>query len=137
MCIRDSDHLDQCPDTPQGATVNSVGCWAFEGTVLFGFDRYDVRSEAYPLLDEAVSILKQNPEMKVEIQGHTDSMGSAAYNQGLSEKRAKAIMDYLASHGIASYRLSAKGYGETQPIASNETEEGRAQNRRVQLRRIR
>ena len=75
--------------------------------------------------------------MEVEIQGHTDSIGDAAYNQGLSEKRAKAIMDYLASHGIASYRLSAKGYGETLPIASNDTEEGRAKNRRVQLRRIR
>jgi len=131
------DHLDQCPDTPEGATVNSVGCWAFEGTVLFGFDRSDIRSEAYPLLDEVVSILERNPGMEVEIQGHTDSIGDAAYNQGLSEKRAKAIMDYLASHGIASYRLSAKGYGETLPIASNETEEGRAQNRRVQLRRIR
>jgi OOP family OmpA-OmpF porin len=132
-----ADHLDQCPDTPEGATVNSVGCWAFEGTVLFGFDRYDIRAEAYPLLDEVVSILERNPGMEVEIQGHTDSIGDAAYNQGLSEKRAKAIMDYLASHGIASYRLTAKGYGETQPIASNETEEDRAKNRRVQLRRIR
>jgi OOP family OmpA-OmpF porin len=131
------DHLDQCPDTPEGATVNSVGCWAFEGTVLFGFDRYDIRPEAYPLLDDVVSILERNPDMEVEVQGHTDSIGDAAYNQGLSEKRAKAIMDYLASHGIASYRLSAKGYGETLPIASNETEEGRAKNRRVQLRRIR
>jgi len=131
------DHLDQCPDTPEGATVNSVGCWAFEGTVLFGFDRYDIRPEAYPVLDDVVLILERNPAMEVEIQGHTDSIGDAAYNQGLSEKRAKAIMDYLASHGIASYRLSAKGYGETLPIASNETEEGRAQNRRVQLRRIR
>ena len=131
------DHLDRCPDTPKGATVNDVGCWAFEGTVLFGFDKYDIRSEAYPLLDEVVSILRQNPGVEVEIQGHTDGIGNAAYNQRLSENRAKAVMDYLVSHGIASYRLSAKGYGLTQPIESNDTEEGRAKNRRVELRRVR
>jgi OOP family OmpA-OmpF porin len=128
------DDQDECPDTPKGATVNSAGCWAFEGVVLFDFDKYDLRPEAYPLLDEAVSVLGQNPDMEVEIQGHTDSIGTAAYNQGLSERRAEAVLDYLVSHGITSYRLAAKGYGLTQPVASNDTEEGRAKNRRVRLR---
>jgi OOP family OmpA-OmpF porin len=130
-----ADYLDQCPGTPKGATVNSVGCWAFEGVVLFDFAKYEIKPEAYSLLDEAVSVLKKNPEIVVEIQGHTDNIGSGAYNQKLSENRAKAIVDYLVDHGIASYRLTAKGYGFTQPVASNDTEEGRARNRRVELRR--
>jgi OOP family OmpA-OmpF porin len=128
-----ADYLDQCPDTPKGAAVNNVGCWAFEGVVLFDFDRYEIRPEAEPLLEEVVSILKQNSEIKVEIQGHTCNIGSAAYNQKLSENRAQAVMDYLVRHGIPSYRLTAKGYGLTEPVASNETEEGRAKNRRVEL----
>ena len=132
-----ADYLDKCPNTPKGATVNDVGCWAFEGVVLFDFDKSDIRPEAYTLLDKVVSMLKQDPDMEVEIQGHTDSIGTAAYNQGLSERRAKAVVDYLVSHGIASYRLAAKGYGLTQPLASNETKEGRAKNRRVQLKPVR
>lgn len=128
------DDLDQCPDTPRGATVNSVGCWAYEMVLLFEFDKYDLRPQAYPLLNEALSILKENPEIELEIQGHTDNIGSAEYNQQLSEKRAKAVVDYFVSHGTASYRLMSKGYGLTQPIASNDTEEGRAKNRRVELR---
>jgi OOP family OmpA-OmpF porin len=84
-----------------------------------------------------VSVLKQNPEIKVEIQGHTDHIGTAVYNQGLSENRAKAVRDYLVRQGIASYRLTAEGYGLTQPVASNDTEEGRAKNRRVELKPVR
>ena len=129
------DDLDQCPETPEGATVNSVGCWAFEGVVLFDFGRYDIKPEAYPFLNEVVTILKMNPETKVEIEGHTDNVGTAEYNQRLSEERAKVIMDYLVENGIDAERLSQKGYGVTQPVASNETEEGRAKNRRVELRR--
>jgi len=130
-----ADHLDQCPDTPRGATVNSVGCWAFEGVVLFDFDRYDIKPETYPLLNEVVTILKKNPRTKIEIEGHTDNVGSAEYNQRLSEKRAKAVMDYLVKNGIDPERLSDRGYGLTRPVASNDTEEGRAKNRRVELRR--
>jgi OOP family OmpA-OmpF porin len=127
--------LDECPDTPKGATVNSVGCWAFEGVVLFDFDRYDIKPEAYPLLNEVVAILRKNTRTEVEIQGHTDQVGIAEYNQSLSEKRAKAVMDYLLEKGIEPERLSHKGYGFTRPVASNDTEEGRARNRRVELRR--
>jgi len=85
------------------------------------------------MLDEAVSILKRNPEMKVEIDGHTDNMGPAAYNMNLSERRAKAIMKYFVDKGVEAERLTTKGFGFTKPAASNKTKEGRAKNRRVQL----
>jgi outer membrane protein OmpA-like peptidoglycan-associated protein len=69
----------------------------------------------------------------VEVGGHTDSVGSEAYNQGLSERRADAVRDYLMSKGVKASRLTARGYGESRPVASNDTEEGRAENRRVEL----
>jgi OOP family OmpA-OmpF porin len=129
------DDQDECPDTPKGATVNSKGCWSLEGIVLFDFDKYDIKPEAYPLLNEVVAIVKKNPQMRIEIQGHTDNVGSAEYNLGLSERRAKAVADYMVENGIASERLSHEGYGLTNPIASNDTKEGRAQNRRAELKR--
>ena len=132
-----ADHLDQCPDTPKGATVNEVGCWALKGTTLYDSNSSYIRAEAYPLLDEVAIILGKNPEMEVEVQGHTDDTGTAEYNQWLSEKRAQRVKDYLVSKGIDPSRLEAKGYGLTQPVASNATEEGRAQNRRVELKRLR
>jgi OOP family OmpA-OmpF porin len=104
--------------------------------VLFDFDKYDIKPEAYPVLDEVVSVLNKNPEVEVEIQGHTDGVGSAEYNQTLSENRAKTVMDYLVRGGIEPNRLSSKGYGLTMPVAPNDTEEGRAQNRRVRLKRV-
>jgi OOP family OmpA-OmpF porin len=128
-----ADYLDQCPDTPKGATVNTVGCWAYEGVALFDFDKYEIRPEAEPLLDEVVSVMKQNSGIKVEIQGHTCNIGTAAYNQKLSENRANAVLDYLVRHGISSYRLTAKGYGFSRPVVSNDTQGGRAKNRRVEL----
>jgi OOP family OmpA-OmpF porin len=131
------DYLDQCPDTPKGATVNSVGCWALKGVVLFDFDKADIKPEAHQLLDEVVTILKKNREMKGVIEGHTDSMGSEEYNQGLSERRAQAVEKYIEEHGIDADRYTIKGYGESNPIASNDTEEGRQENRRVELRRVR
>jgi OOP family OmpA-OmpF porin len=131
------DHLDECPDTPEGATVNSVGCWALKGVVLFDFDKSDIKPEAHQLLDEVVAILKKNPEIKGVIEGHTDSMGSEEYNQGLSERRAQAIEKYLEEHGIDANRYTVKGHGESKPIASNDTEEGRQENRRVELKRLR
>ena len=100
---------------------------------LFAFDKFDLNEEARALLDKVTDWLKENPDLKVEIAGHTDSRGSDAYNQKLSENRAKAVYDYLTSHGISKSRLSYKGYGESQPIATNETDEGRQKNRRVEL----
>ena len=132
-----ADHLDKCPNTPKGATVNEAGCWSLQATALYDSNSSYIRTEAYPLLDEVASILEKNPEMAVEVQGHTDNRGTAKYNQWLSEKRAEKVKDYLVSKGIDPSRLEAKGYGLTQPVASNATEEGRAQNRRVELKRLR
>jgi len=130
------DYLDKCPGTPKGATVNERGCWAFGGNVFFDVDKWNIKPEAYSLVSEAANILKENPEMRIEIQGHTDSTGPEAYNQTLSEKRANAIMEYLVNKGIDSGRLEVKGYGESDPIGSNETAEGRQKNRRVRFKRI-
>jgi hypothetical protein len=130
------DHLDKCPNTPKGATVNERGCWAFGGEVFFDFNKTEIKSEGYPILKEAVRILEENPKMRIEIQGHTDSKGPEAYNQMLSEKRAMAVKAYLLKEGIDSNRLEVEGYGESDPIASNDTEEGRQKNRRVHFKRI-
>lgn len=128
-----ADYLDKCPNTPKGATVDARGCWTYAAMVMFDFDSAEIKSEAYPMLDEAALILKKNPEIKVEIDGHTDNIGSAAYNMNLSERRAKSVMDYFVDKGIESERLTIKGFGFTRPAASNDTEQGRAKNRRVEL----
>jgi len=127
------DNMDQCPNTPMGATVDARGCWTYAAKVLFDINSAEVKSEAYPMLTEAVQILKQNPDLKVEIDGHADSTGTAAYNMTLSEKRAEGIKAYFVSRGIDPNRLTTKGFGITKPAASNKTKEGRAQNRRVEL----
>ncbi|MEO0102562.1 MAG: OmpA family protein [candidate division WOR-3 bacterium] len=102
--------------------------------VLFDFNKATIKSESYRGLDEAAQILKDNPKISVEIQGHTDNIGSDAYNQKLSERRAQAVANYFISqHGIDANRLRTKGYGESKPIAPNDTEEGRALNRRVEF----
>jgi OOP family OmpA-OmpF porin len=127
------DYLDKCPNTPEGATVDARGCWTYAAVVMYDINSAEIKSEAYPMLDEAVSILKKNPEIKVEIDGHTDNTGSAAYNMNLSERRAKAVMKYFVDKGVEAERLSTKGFGFTKPAASNKTKEGRAKNRRVEL----
>ncbi|MDX1708300.1 MAG: OmpA family protein [Desulfobacterales bacterium] len=127
------DNADQCPDTPKGATVDKRGCWVLTG-VTFDTSKWEIKSRYYPILNSVVDILRKNPNLKLEIEGHTDNRGAADYNQRLSENRAKAVMDYLIARGIASNRLSARGYGFEQPAASNATAAGRAQNRRVELR---
>ena len=127
------DNLDQCPNTPMGATVDARGCWTYAALVLFDFNSAEVKSEAYPMLQEAVLIMKKNPDLKVEVDGHTDSIGPAAYNMTLSEKRAEAIKDHFVSRGIDPNRLTTKGFGLTNPAVSNDTKEGRAKNRRVEL----
>jgi OOP family OmpA-OmpF porin len=128
-----ADNLDQCPDTPMGATVDARGCWTYAALVLFDINSAEVKSEAYPMLQEAVLIMKKNPDLKVEVDGHTDSTGTAAYNMTLSVKRAEAIKNHFVSRGIDPNRLTTKGFGLTNPAASNRTKEGRAKNRRVEL----
>lgn len=129
------DSLDKCPNTPKGATVNEVGCWVCKN-LNFDFDKWDIRPQYYPCLNEGVEYLESQPDMKVEVQGHTDNIGSQKYNQKLSEKRAMEVMNYLVTKGIAKERLCAKGFGFSDPVATNDTEEGRAKNRRVQFNPI-
>ena len=88
------------------------------------------------VLNEIVKLLKQNADLKLRVEGHTDNQGSAGANQALSEKRAQAVMAYLTAHGVAVTRLTAKGFGQTKPVADNGTEEGRAKNRRVELAKM-
>jgi OOP family OmpA-OmpF porin len=102
--------------------------------VTFDTSKWEIKSRFYPILNSVFTILQNNPNLKLEIEGHTDSRGSAEYNQRLSDNRARAVMDYLVARGIASNRLSARGYGSERPAASNATAAGRAQNRRVELR---
>ena len=127
--------LDKCPDTPRGATVNHRGCWVLTG-VLFETARWDIKPQAYSRLNEIVDILKKNPSLRLEIQGHTDTQGSEGFNKRLSENRAQAVMEYLVKQGIEPRRLRAVGLWFTQPAASNDTPKGRAQNRRVELKPV-
>jgi OOP family OmpA-OmpF porin len=126
------DYMDQCPGTPKGAKVNDKGCWVVE-QIQFDTGKSTVKAQAYPALDDVVAVLKRNLTLRVEIQGHTDNIGSEASNRKLSENRARAVMEYLVKKGVAAERLSAAGYGCTRPIASNDTSEGRTRNRRVEL----
>jgi outer membrane protein OmpA-like peptidoglycan-associated protein len=103
------------------------------GGVHFAFDSAELTAAGRAVLDKHLGNLKENPNMKVELAGHTCSIGSEAYNQGLSERRAKSVYNYLAANGIDAGRMTTVGYGETRPIASNATEEGRALNRRVEV----
>ena len=99
----------------------------------FGFDSTELSSEAQVVLDEQAVVMEKDPKLQLIITGYTDSIGPEEYNQGLSERRANAAREYLVSKGVAGDRLKAMGYGETRPIASNDTKEGRAQNRRIEL----
>jgi outer membrane protein OmpA-like peptidoglycan-associated protein len=99
----------------------------------FGFDSVELTPEARAVLEEQVVGLEKDPKLRLVITGHTDSIGAEEYNQGLSERRAEAAKEYFVSRGVAPGRLKALGYGETRPIATNATREGRAQNRRVEL----
>jgi outer membrane protein OmpA-like peptidoglycan-associated protein len=128
-----TDDKDQCPNTPMGATVDARGCWTYAATVLFDFDSAEIKTEAHPMLNEAVVILKKNSKIKVEVDGHTDNIGPAEYNMMLSERRANAVMKYFVDNGVEAERLTVKGFGLTKPAASNDTKEDRAKNRRVEL----
>jgi OmpA-OmpF porin, OOP family len=124
------DDRDKCPNTPKGVKVNADGCWELKG-VYFDSDKSVIKDPR--VLDEAVAIMKANPTLTGEVRGYTDNTASEEYNQKLSEARAKAVRDYFIKQGIAPERIRAKGFGETNPVASNDTAEGRARNRRVEL----
>lgn len=99
----------------------------------FEFDYYEISAASYPILNKVVQIMNENPSLKLEIAAHTDNIGSFEYNMNISERRAQSIVNLLASKGISVYRLNGKGYGESRPIAGNNTEEGRKMNRRVEF----
>ncbi|WP_240618206.1 OmpA family protein [Halomonas heilongjiangensis] len=101
--------------------------------VTFGFDSSELTMNARNALNDVSSVLTQYSDTRVNIAGHTDSTGNADYNQRLSERRAEAVGNYLAQSGVARNRLQMRGYGQTQPVASNDNEAGRAQNRRVEI----
>ncbi len=101
--------------------------------VHFDFNKYNIRRPDAAVLDEAASVLKENPDVKVDVNGYTDSIGSEGYNLRLSEKRADSVVNYLEKQGVSADRLTPQGYGKTNFVAGNKTREGRAQNRRVEL----
>lgn len=124
-------------ETLPGAEVERVGegikITMNESMVNFDFDSSKLGSAARTNLDKLAKVLKNNPDTNVNIYGHTDSTGRDVYNQSLSERRAKSVRDYLVAKGIASSRLTPTGLGETEPVASNDTDAGRAKNRRVEF----
>jgi outer membrane protein OmpA-like peptidoglycan-associated protein len=150
-CSRDSDSdgvpdgKDECPNTPTGAPVDERGCRIlFQGGekrvvlqgVNFEFDKATLTEDSKAILLEVAKSLAANPGVRVEVGGHTDSKGTNAYNLNLSRERAKSVEDFLEANGVSPAQISSRGYGEARPVASNKTDEGLAQNRRVELNRL-
>lgn len=132
------DGKDQCPNTPSGTRVDGEGCplgdvVELDG-VTFELDSDRLRPDAKTILDAVAEVMKRYPEMLIEVAGHTDSLGSDAYNQQLSQQRAEAVRQYLVDTGISGNRMTAVGYGESEPVDSNDTADGRERNRRVEMR---
>ena len=133
------DGSDACPDTPAGMKTDDSGCVQAAQTLVLrniGFDNgaSELTAESQTILDRIVAGLRGQPRLQLLIVGHTDSTGAAAYNLRLSRARAAAVLDYLVTQGIAAERLASEGAGETEPVADNATEDGRALNRRVEFR---
>ncbi|HEU4648035.1 MAG TPA: OmpA family protein [Gemmatimonadales bacterium] len=150
-CPRDTDadgvpdHADKCPNTPNGQAVDEGGCpilfkrgerrVVLQG-VNFATGKAELTDSSKLVLEDVAQQLKANPEVRVEVQGHTDNVGSKALNQRLSEARAKTVEQFLEANGVSPSQVTSKGYGMSKPVASNKTAEGRAKNRRVELNRI-
>ena len=139
------DYLDKCPGTPRGVPVDDTGCpiagievagdeWFVRGQVLFDVNRNTIKPEAAEILLRVANFLRKNQQYTVEIQGNTDSTGPLAWNMQLSEKRADAVKSYMVANGVAADRLTTKGFGPNEPLAPNNTAEGRAKNRRVDFK---
>ncbi|TKJ70545.1 hypothetical protein PspCFBP13508_18520 [Pseudomonas sp. CFBP13508] len=149
------DRRDRCPDTPENTEVDHRGCplpqypvavkpvepapqsevitLSDAGNVLFDFDKSDLTPAAKAQLDTLMDKLRNADVVSIKVIGHTDSKGSDAYNQALSERRASSVAAYLLSQGLAPNKLTSEGRGESEPVADNATDEGRAENRRVEL----
>lgn len=143
------DLEDQCPMEPGPAGGDKPGCPKKPALVImtekeikilqqihFEFDKDKIKPESFPILDAVAEILSQNPQVRIEVQGHTDGKGSAPYNKKLSDRRAAAVMKYLVAKGIDTSRLNSCGYGLERPVQTNKTDQGRALNRRVQFVKI-
>jgi outer membrane protein OmpA-like peptidoglycan-associated protein len=145
------DYLDKCPNTPMGVQVDADGCPIKKETVVivqpaeieslvlsgdanFEFNKSVLLPNAYAVLDSLVSTMKKHHDYKWEIGGYTDGIGSVNYNIKLSQRRAQAVVDYLVSKGVDRNNLKVVGYGKANPIATNETPEGRSMNRRVEIK---
>ncbi|MCK1789535.1 OmpA family protein [Pseudomonas violetae] len=150
------DRRDRCPDTPANTPVEHHGCplpqypasvkpvepvpaptevvtLSDANDVLFAFNKSDLTAAARSELDSLMSKLQNADVVSIKVIGHTDSVGADAYNQALSERRASSVADYLLSQGLAPNKLTSEGRGEREPVADNDTDEGRAKNRRVEL----
>lgn len=130
------DAKDECPGTKAGTEVDERGCWKLVvmADVLFAFDRHDLRPVGMAVLDKVVEFLKENQTLTLEISGHTDNVGSQAYNDQLSRQRAMAGQGYLVSKGIAKERIKAFWHAFNKPVAGNESMEGRSRNRRIEFK---
>lgn len=141
------NELDKCPGTPKGVEVDETGCpkakpifteekqeLILEG-VNFEFNSAVLTKESTKILDEVAASLVAWPDVNIEVGGHTDTVGTHEYNMGLSDRRAASVKAYLAGKGVAESRMTSKGYGPDEPVASNDTAEGRAKNRRVELKK--
>ncbi|RLJ20468.1 hypothetical protein DJ031_05420 [bacterium endosymbiont of Escarpia laminata] len=133
------DSVDMCLDSTAGATVDALGCEQNVAIVLrgvnFKIDSDELTDDSVGILDRVAATLVANPDIAVEVSGHTDSDGDAVYNKDLSQRRAETVMAYLVINGVTADNLSAMGYGEENPMVGNDSLEGKAQNRRVELSR--
>jgi len=129
---------DKCPNTPRGARVDGNGCVVEQPLVMrditFEFNSARLTANAQRLMENVVAFLRNDPTARIAISGHTDSIGSDSYNLKLSRERANEVRDYLVGYGISADRLQAAGYGESRPVASNDTDSGRELNRRVEFK---
>lgn len=116
------------------SNISTIGTEADINNVFFDFDKYHLKSESFPELNRLAAFMKQYPDLKILIEGHTDIIGNEEYNLKLSEKRAESLKEYLVSKGIPQKRIETKGFGSAAPIGPNNTEEGRQKNRRVVAR---
>ena len=114
----------------------AAGTKVILNNIFFEYGKTVLRTTSYPELNRVVKLLEAYPKMTIEISGHTDNKGSLAINKKISEKRAKAVVDYILAQGIEEARLTYKGYAYLQPVATNDTEEGRQRNRRVEFKII-
>ncbi|MET0656638.1 MAG: OmpA family protein [Steroidobacteraceae bacterium] len=132
-----ADNIDKCQGTASGEKVDAIGCGVnVKIAVQFETNSAVLTPESQPELDRLVELMNSTPVIAGFVEGYADSTGSAEYNQELSKKRAQAVADYLISHGVSQDRVTTKGRGETNPVADNSTPEGRAENRRVVLKRV-